>query len=65
MAAFADRYGDAFHRIEALAETDGSMRVIDMKMPAANKKVMAFKEGSPENMYRSDLASDYDLTPDA
>ena len=37
LAAFAGTYGDAFHRIEALAEVDGRMRVIDMKADGARE----------------------------
>lgn len=58
LAAFTATYGGAFHRIEALAETDGQMRVIDMKTDAA-RKVVAVREESPEYIYRSDIAVDY------
>jgi hypothetical protein len=33
LASFAEAYGYAFHRIEAVAEVDGSMKVIDMEEP--------------------------------
>jgi type III restriction enzyme len=62
LAAFAAAYGDAFHRIEALAETDGRMKVIDMKTEATRKAV-AVREDSPIYMYRSDIASDYNPDP--
>ena len=58
LAAFTATYGGAFHRIEALAEADGRMRVIDMKTDAA-RKVVAVREESPEYIYRSDIAVDY------
>ena len=58
LAAFAATYGDAFHRIEALAEVDGRMKVIDMKTDAA-RKVVAVREESPAYIYRSDIAVEY------
>ncbi len=58
LSAFAATYGDAFHRIEALAETDGRMKVIDMKTDAT-RKVVAVREGSPADIYRSGVAVDY------
>jgi type III restriction enzyme len=59
LAAFARTYGHAFHRIEALAEADGRMRVIDMKADTSRNAV-AVKEQSPAYIYRSDVAVDYD-----
>lgn len=56
LAAFAGTYGDAFHRIEALAETDGRMKVIDMKTDAA-RRVVAVREESPAHLYRSESPS--------
>jgi type III restriction enzyme len=58
LGSFAASYGDAFHRIEALAEADGRMKVIDMKA-SATRKVLAVREQSPEYIYRSDIAVDY------
>jgi type III restriction enzyme len=58
LAAFAATYGGAFHRIEALAEADGRMKVIDMKIDAT-RKVVAVREESPAYLYRSDIAIDY------
>ena len=59
LAAYAETYGDAFHRIEALAEVDGRMRVVDMKSNARREAVMYVKE-SPVDVYRSKIASDFD-----
>ena len=58
LAEFAAAYGDAFHRIEAFAETDGRMKVIDMKTHKA-RKAIAVHEDSPEYIYRSDIGVDY------
>jgi hypothetical protein len=59
LAAFAGKYGEAFHRIEALAEVDGHMKVIDMQIPAVREAVVHGKE-SPIDMYRSNIAVQYD-----
>jgi hypothetical protein len=57
LAAFATTYGDAFHRIEALAEVDGRMRVIDMK--TYGRRAVAVREETAEYVYRSNIAVDY------
>ncbi len=57
LAAFAATYGDAFHRIEALAEVDGRMKVIDMK--TYGRRAVAVREETAEYMYRSNIAVDY------
>lgn len=59
LSAFATTYGDSFHRIEALSQIDGQMKVIDLKAGAA-RRALAFREDSPEYIYRSDIASDYE-----
>jgi hypothetical protein len=59
LLAFAWTYGEAFHRIEALAEVDGRMKVIDLKTDAS-RKVLSVSEQRPEYLYRSDIALDYD-----
>jgi type III restriction enzyme len=58
LAGFARTYADAFHRIEALAEVDGRMKVIDMKIEAVREAVLVAKQ-SPLNLYRSTIAVDY------
>jgi type III restriction enzyme len=60
LATFARTYGDAFHRIEALAEVDGRMKVLDMKTEAVRDALMVAKQ-SPADLYRSS-AVDYDST---
>jgi hypothetical protein len=59
LAKFAETYGEAFHRIEALAEVDGRMKVIDMKIDAVREAVL-FGKHSPVDLYRSSNAVDYD-----
>jgi type III restriction enzyme len=59
LATFAGKYGEAFHRIEALAEVDGSMRVIDMKIAAVRREVLVSNQ-NPAEIYRSGVAANYD-----
>jgi type III restriction enzyme len=59
LAAFAGTYGEAFHRIEALAEFDGRMKVIDMKIEAVREAVLISKQSAIE-IYRSGVAVGYD-----
>jgi hypothetical protein len=58
LARFAGTYGEAFHRIEAFAEVDGRMKVIDMMIPVAREAVLVAKQ-SPLDLYRSTIAVDY------
>jgi type III restriction enzyme len=59
LASFAETYGDAFHRIEALSEIDGRMRVIDLKSEENRKAVAAVRDEGAEYVYRSEIAVDY------
>lgn len=58
LARFAGTYGDAFHRIEALTEVDGRMKVIDMKIDAVREAVLVARQNAVE-IYRSTIAVDY------
>ena len=58
LAKFAADYGEHFHRIEALAEVDGSMRVIDMQIDTVRDAVMHGRK-SPVEIYRSTVAVEY------
>lgn len=60
LAAFAHEFRGEFHRIEALAEVDGRMRVIDMQVASVREAVGAAGQGAAE-LYRSNFAIDYDL----
>lgn len=59
LAAFAGKYGDEFHRIEALSEVDGRMRVLDMKRNRVRETILASDQSAAE-IYRSSSAVDYD-----
>ena len=59
LATFADAYGPHFHRIEALSEVDGKMKVIDLQIPRVREAVLASKQ-SPVDIYRSMIAVEYD-----
>ncbi len=58
LANFAGAYGDAFHRIEALAEVDGKMKVLDMKIEDVRDAVKIAKQTAID-LYRSANAVDY------
>lgn len=63
LASFAETYGHAFHRIEAVAEVDGGMKVIDMQQPLVREALLAGGQEADE-IYRSDVAVAYDLPRD-
>jgi type III restriction enzyme len=58
LARFAETYGEAFHRIEALTEVDGRMKVIDMKVDTVRESVLVANQ-SAVDLYRSPTAVDY------
>lgn len=58
LATFAEKYGDAFHRIEALAKVDSDMRVLDMKSDAVREAVQ-YRAKDAVELYRSNVAVDY------
>jgi type III restriction enzyme len=60
LAKFAIDFGGAFHRIESVAEVDGSMKVIDLQKVTARDAVLAGKL-SPIDLYRSDISANYDI----
>lgn len=62
LATFAGKYGQEFHRIEAVAEIDGRMKVVDLK-PDVVREAILFREQSAADIYRSNLAVDYDPKP--
>jgi hypothetical protein len=63
LASFAETYGHAFHRIEAVAEIDGGMKVVDMQQPPVREALLAGGQEADE-IYRSSLAVAYDLLRD-
>jgi hypothetical protein len=58
LASFASTYKGCFHRIEALAEIDGQMKVIDMQLSDVRETVLASREPAVQ-MYRSPIAVNY------
>lgn len=58
LAQFAATFGSSFHRIEAVAEIDGHMRVIDVQVDPVREGVLASAESAAQ-MYRSSIAVDY------
>lgn len=57
MAKFAETYRNHFHRIESVADVNGTMRVLDMtKEPVRNAVSQAH---DAKSLYTGDLASDY------
>lgn len=58
LATFAANFGEAFHRIEAFAEVDGQMKVLDMKDLATREDVLVANQAAID-IYRSLIAVDY------
>lgn len=58
LADFAEKHGAKFHRIEALAEVDGQMRVLDLQRADVRAGVKASKQ-EPAALYEGDLAVDH------
>lgn len=57
LADFAERFADGFRRIESVAETGGTLRVLDI---TKHKVRQAIRDAqSAKALYESDLASDY------
>jgi hypothetical protein len=60
LAAFAERFGDRFVRIESVAKVeDGSLRVLDLADPAVRAEVLAFQGGKVTALYQSELSRPY------
>ncbi|MBM7456424.1 hypothetical protein HNR62_002310 [Oceanisphaera litoralis] len=57
LANFTEEFGEAFHRIEAIAKIDKTLRVLDLKDKAVRLAIMEVKNA--EAVYRSEIASDY------
>ncbi len=60
LAAFAERFGDRFVRIESVAKVeDGSLRVLDLGDPAVRAEVRAFEGGKVTALYQSEHSRPY------
>lgn len=57
LADFAERFADDFRRIESVAETSGTLRVLDITKPKVRQSIRDVQ--SAKALYESDLASDY------
>lgn len=57
LAAFAETYGGEFRRIEAVAESAGRLRVLDIKQPAVRQAIMHATDS--RSLYESNFAHDY------
>lgn len=58
LARFAERYGDAFHRIEATAKIGTNWKVLDLKKLAVQDLVKTY-QGDVINLYKDELAATY------
>ena len=59
LARFTEQYGSEFHRIEALAKVDGTMKVLNMKDEDVRAEVSS-TDLEPMKLYEGDLAQDYE-----
>lgn len=57
LVAFAEEFGEAFHRIEAIAKEDGQLRILDMK--EANVRQAVREATDAGTLYSSGAARDY------
>ncbi len=58
LAAFAVEYGEAFHRVEAVAKTeDGTLKVLDLKEPSVRKALATAIDA--KTLYASAVAGGY------
>lgn len=58
LADFAEKYGDRFHRIEAIDYSGEALRMLDMKSESVRTEV--YKAASPSAVYSGDQAKDYE-----
>lgn len=57
LADFTETFGDAFRRVESVAETGGKMRVLDLTKPIVRQ---AIRDGyNAKELYESGLANEY------
>lgn len=57
LADFAELFGNEFRRIESVAETDGTLRVLDLKRDEVRQAVGEAKDAKA--LYRSKFATNY------
>ena len=57
LAEFAATYGESFHRIESVAQMDGTLRVLDLAEPEIREAIKRAED--TEALYLGEEASDY------
>jgi hypothetical protein len=57
LASFAETYADEFHRMEAVAEVEGALRVLDVTQ--AKVRAAIYEAEDTAALYSSDAAADY------
>ncbi len=57
LAAYAEEHGSHYRRIDAVAEIEGTYRVLDLTDPAVRQEVE--KSSGAKSIYKSSVASDY------
>jgi len=57
LADFAKQFGNEYRRIESVAETDGTLRVLDLKLDRVQAAVRDAHDAKA--LYRSEVAADY------
>ncbi|OBJ98402.1 type III restriction endonuclease subunit R [Mycolicibacterium fortuitum] len=60
LAEFTQKFGEEFHRIEAVAQIGSAMKVLDMTKPAVREAVL-HEDKSAAEFYDSDLAFEYSV----
>jgi hypothetical protein len=59
LARFTENHGGEFHRIEAVAKIGTTMRILDLQTPPVREALLR-ADATPMELYKSDLAVDYD-----
>ena len=62
LVRFAEEFGSAFHRIEALAKIGSQMRVLDLQQTQVRADILTSNK-APLELYSGDIAVNYDATP--
>jgi type III restriction enzyme len=57
LAAYAEEYGSLYRRIDAIADIDGTFRVLDLTEPAVRQEIVNATDA--RSLYLSTVASDY------
>ncbi|WP_165757870.1 hypothetical protein, partial [Mycolicibacter engbaekii] len=60
LAEFTQKFGDEFHRIEAVAKVGSTMKVLDMTRHIVREAVL-YEEKEAVEFYESDFATEYSI----